>query len=221
MTDRPLLGGFEILSADSLNCQIRGTWFEINNISVKIPSKKFVLPASTAEIFIFLNPNTKEIEQNSTGWPAVCHRLYKLATNTDSITNQEDFRTAGRFSRHSSPATHDEWLIDGNTNSNINWGIFDLDTVSSLIIPEGVTGFDALMVVNDSGTPGANVFMSIRKPGETAVSQERRAYPQEQGVPIGFNFPVGMSDDHEIERMVKVSETFQYKLGLLEWKWGR
>lgn len=220
-TDRPLFGGFEIISSSGLNIFIRGAWIELDNITVNIPSEKLSLPASEAEVFVFMNPNTKRIEQNTTGWPDAVPRLYKFSTGADAISSQEDCRPSCRFSQHSNFKTFDDYLVSEDTDIDIDWGLIDLEAVPDLVVPKNATVLKAYIGINDSGSPEAGVYASFRKPGDIEITREIRLYPQVSRVWFSVAAPIGLDANHRFERKIRVSENFQLRMTLLGWEYGR
>lgn len=216
-TTRP---AFSIYRRDGLKVFIGSAWVEFNNITALVESKELTLPASEAEIFIFVNPDTKEIEFNITGWPAECKQLYKMATDAGAIISEEDFRTSARHSQHTCYKTHTEYLVSENTNIDIDWGLIDLDSVSGLTLPADIKGVLAYVGITDSGSPGAGVFASFRKPGASVIQEGIRLYPQISGIWTSAAVPIGINSDHEFERKIKVSGTFQLRMTLLGLIWG-
>ena len=207
---------FELVQLGGFIVKILGCRLDCANQPVSIAGVKLTLTPSVTN-YIFVNWITKVIQANTTGFPERCKQLYEVLTDAIGIAAITDKRSVARVSAHTVYVTKSSFLASGSFNSDTGWVSYDLSSEALV----GATGLVVGLFAADSGSPdGVNHWLGVRKPGETAVSQQFRIYPQSAGEYVSASFPIRMSDDKKIEYRVKPNGTITAYLALMGWSFG-
>lgn len=206
---------FPIIYRDGLDITLLGANLDVKNANVAVPSATLSLDASTTN-YVYIDWTTKTLAANSTGFPDKSKPLYEITTDATDVTAISDKRAVIRVSSHSEFKTKTTPLFSGAQNSDTGWQTADLSSDA----PAGATGVHLGVGVSDSGTPGLTTKLTLRKPGETANSQEIPIYPQVSGLWVVLVAPIGLNAAKEFDYRIQPSGTLSYYVTLLGWIYG-
>lgn len=206
---------FPIVYRDGLDITILGANLDVKNADISVPSDTLTLDASTTN-YVYIDWTTKTLAANSSGYPDKAKPLYEITTDATDVTAIADKRAVIRVSPHSEFKTKTTPLFSGAANSDTGWQTADISSDA----PEGATGVHLAIGVQDSGTPGLGVKLSLRKPGETATAQNIIMYPQISGLWIALTCPLGINAAKQFEYRIQPSGTLTYFVALLGWIYG-
>ena len=206
---------FPILGTEGLEVGIFGGNVNKGNTRVQIATAYLTLTAAATN-YVFIDWEAGTIEFNTTGFPKDCTPLYVFTTDGADITETDDCRSVLRQSAHTDYITKTTFLANGNFNADTGWVNLDLSSDA----PEGATGAKIVLSALDSGTPGLAVYLALRKPGETAVSQELRLYPQVTGLYVSQEYTIGLDDLKKVQYRARPSGTMSAYMALAGWIFG-
>ena len=119
-------------------------------------------------------------------------------------------------------------IKDGETIAGAGGAIAEAvgDSKSLLDIPAFATGIMLQAYLKYAGTPDGDVYISLRKKGETDPSRQVDLYAQSAGKPITCQYPLAMNEGDEIEYHVNgftpptYEPDIEVRLTLLGWFFG-
>jgi hypothetical protein len=213
--DRSTGSQFPIAKTDGLNITVQGGNINAANTTVVIASAVVALTDDSIN-YVYIDWADDTIKANTTGFPKASNELYKVTTVSGAVTQVEDYRAVLRMACHTEYKTKSTWLFSGDENSETGWDNKDVSGDA----PPGATGILARVGVTDSGTPGVDTWIAVRKPGETAASQEIKIYPQVSAIWTGAVVPIGLDATKKFQLKCKPGGTMSYVVALCGWIYG-
>lgn len=207
---------FSLEKVEGLLVSIMGGNLDVRNDPVSVPGAQLTLtPSATNYVYVAWATKTLTVSILASG--AKDRPLWEFDTDGAGVTATRDKRSGMRVSAHSVPITDENWLVTGTFNSDTGWGYFSLASKA----PVAATGVKLDLYVVETGVKGSGVYMSVRKPGETAVPQQKRVYPDGGGeIDQNLGVEVGMDSQYRIEYRVKPSASMTVYVALAGWLFG-